>query len=37
MWFLKIQSKKIRKHFTVTYVKCNRWEDDTDFVIYQTL
>lgn len=32
MWFLKIQSKKIRKHFSVTYVK-NKW-DGEEYVIY---
>lgn len=33
MWFLKIQSKKKRKHFSVTYVK-NKWDGEI-YVIYQ--
>lgn len=32
MWFLKIQSKKIRKHFIVTYVK-NKFDGEM-YVIY---
>jgi hypothetical protein len=33
MWFLKIQSKKIRKYFSVTYVR-SKW-DNEEYVIYQ--
>ena len=37
MWFLKVKSKKVRKTFTVTYVKCDRFGEDNEFVVYENL